>query len=439
MIASTAASQPPHFLKGAPGASEASQTVIAFDSHRTSTSVPFTLVDGRIFVNVRLNGEGPFAFLFDTGGNAVISAKVAERLHLSSGSTETGTGMGEKPVTAVDTTVREVQIGDLRLSNLAFHAIAMDDTPAVFGRQPVDGIIGFPILEQLIVEVDYQSKSLKMTLPSAYTPRKSGTTVHFTRARWVPLIDASLDGVLGKFGVDTGARLSLLLYGPFVKQNNLREKYHSAVSGVTGWGLGGPIRSQLARGQQFTIDNLTIRDPLVRLPLQTSGGTTASDTAGVIGSDILRQFNITFDYASQTITFEKNNHYGARSNFDRVGLWLGQDSAGFTVIDVISGSPADIAGIKVGDKILAVDGKPAATLELVEVREEFRNDPAGKKMQLKVQSGPQSERLSLPCANSSSNANAFHPNCRWHPAPRPTRKIQTRLSVILAPEAKRVR
>jgi hypothetical protein len=387
LVASIAVSQPQHFLQGSPSGSQNTQTVVAFDSQRTSTSVPFTLVDDRIFVNVKLNGEGPFAFLFDTGGNAVIGAKVAERLHLASGNTETGTGMGEKPVTAVDTTVREVQIGDLRLSNLAFHAIAMDDTPAVFGRQPVDGIIGFPILEQLIVEVDYQSKSLKMTLPSAYTPRKSGTTVHFTRARWVPLIDASLDGVPGKFGVDTGARLSLLLYGPFVKQNNLRAKYHPEVSGVTGWGLGGPIRSQLARGQQFVIDNLTIHDPLVRLPLQTSGGTTASDTAGVIGSDILRQFNITFDYGSQTITFEKNDHYGAPSNFDRVGLWLGQDSAGFTVVDVVSGSPADIAGIKVGDDILAIDGRSAATLDLVEVREEFRNDPAGKKMQLKVESG----------------------------------------------------
>jgi hypothetical protein len=395
LIASAGLSQSPYFLQGSPSGSQTNQTGIAFDSQRTSTSVPFTMVDGRIFVNVKLNAEGPFAFLFDTGGNAIISSKVAERLHLSAGSTETGTGMGEKPVTAVDTTVREVQIGDLRLSNLAFHSIAMDDTPAVFGRQALDGIIGFPILEQLIVEVDYHAKRLKLTLPSAYTPPQSAATVHFTRARWVPLIDASLDRVPGKFGVDTGARLSLLLYGPFVEQNKLREKYHPAVSGVTGWGLGGPIRSQLARGQQFVIDNLTIHDPLVRLPLQTSGGTTASDTAGVIGSDILRQFNITFDYRSQTIIFEKNSHYGERCNFDRVGVWLGQDDAGFTVVDIVSGSPADNAGIKAGDKILAIDGKSATTLDLVEVREEFRNDPAGRKLHLKVQSGTIVRELDL--------------------------------------------
>jgi hypothetical protein len=155
--------------------------------------------------------------------------------------------------------------------------------------------------------------------------------------------------------------------------------------------LGGPIRSQIARGKIFSVGNLEVHDPLVRLPLQTSGGLTASDTAGLIGPDILRQFNITFDYGRQSIMFQKNHHYGKRSTFDRVGVWLGQNdanaSAGFSVIDVVSGSPADGAGIKVGDKILAIDGTPAESLDLTEVRERFRSDPVGAKLRLQVQSG----------------------------------------------------
>ena len=365
----------------------ADDPIVQFDFGRTSTSLPFKLVDGRIFVNVKVNGEGPFAFLFDTGADADISSGLAERLHLSPGNTETGTGTGEKPVTAVDTTVRALQIGDLRLSNVAFHAISLDDAPAVFGKQPVDGIIGFPILEQLIVEVDYASNRLRLTLPSAYTPRRAGTTMHFERLRWVPLVDATLDGIRGKFGVDTGARLSLLLYGPFVDQNDLRTKYSSQVSGVTGWGLGGPIRSQIARARIFTLGNLEVRDPLVRLSLQKSGGLTTSDTSGLIGPDILSQFNITFDYGRQSITFQKNRHFGKRSTFDRVGVWLGQDSAGFRVIDVVAGSPADIAGIKSGDAVLAIDGKSTQSLDLTNVRERFRSDPVGSKLQLRVQSG----------------------------------------------------
>jgi hypothetical protein len=318
---------------------------------------------------------------------------VADQLRLSTDEMETGNGMGEKPVTAENAIMKELQIGELQMSNVAFRVISLDDSPAVFGRQPVDGIIELPILERLIVKIDYERKLLKLTLPSVDEPRNAGTTMHFERIRSVPLIDATLDGISGKFGVDTGARLSLLLYGPFVDKNDLRSEYHPEVSGITGCGLGGPIRSQIARRKLFAIGNLQIHDPIVRLSLQTSGGLTASDTAELIGPDILRQFNITFDYGRQSITFKKNRYFGKRCNFDRVGVWLSQDSAGFSVVDVVSGSPADGAGIRAGDRILAIDGKPAEALELTEVREDFRNYPVGRKVQLQVQSGTTSRIL----------------------------------------------
>jgi carboxyl-terminal processing protease len=54
---------------------------------------------------------------------------------------------------------------------------------------------------------------------------------------------------------------------------------------------------------------------------------------------------------------------------------------------LVSGSPADNAGIKAGDRILAIDGKPAESLDLAEVRERFRSDLAGRKLRLRVQSG----------------------------------------------------
>jgi C-terminal processing protease CtpA/Prc len=57
------------------------------------------------------------------------------------------------------------------------------------------------------------------------------------------------------------------------------------------------------------------------------------------------------------------------------------------MVDVVSGSPADNAGIKAGDKILAIDGKLTESLDLTEIRERFRSDPIGRKLRLRVQSG----------------------------------------------------
>ena len=45
-----------------------------------SFSVPFELVDNRIFVGVWLEGKGPFKFILDTGGYGGISVETAKRI-----------------------------------------------------------------------------------------------------------------------------------------------------------------------------------------------------------------------------------------------------------------------------------------------------------------------------------------------------------------------
>ena len=42
--------------------------------------------------------------------------------------------------------------------------------------------------------------------------------------------------------------------------------------------------------------------------------------------------------------------------FDRSGMWINAQDGGFKVIDVTNSGPADRAGLKKGDVIVAVDG-----------------------------------------------------------------------------------
>jgi C-terminal processing protease CtpA/Prc len=56
-------------------------------------------------------------------------------------------------------------------------------------------------------------------------------------------------------------------------------------------------------------------------------------------------------------------------------------------VDVIAGGPADEAGVKLGDMILAIDGKSAANLLLPELRATMRRWPIGRKVTLLLQSG----------------------------------------------------
>lgn len=131
-----------------------------------------------------------------------------------------------------------------------------------------------------------------------------------------------------------------------------------------------------------------MRDPVIRLSTQKTGLTTSSAMAGLIGPDVLSQFDVTFDYARTRIIFEKNINYGRRDSYDRAGIWMGQDKDGkhFAVVDVIAGGPGAAAGVKPGDEILAINGENTANLILPDARETIRREAVGGKLTLLLES-----------------------------------------------------
>jgi C-terminal processing protease CtpA/Prc len=122
---------------------------------------------------------------------------------------------------------------------------------------------------------------------------------------------------------------------------------------------------------------------------------TSQYVAGNVGAGVLKRFNITFDYARQQLIFERNANDELRDNFDRAGWWLNMSEGGFEVLDVVPGGPAAEAGLKVGDRILAVDGKPAAQVSLPDLRVRLRSDAPGSKVALRIGSGGTTREVTL--------------------------------------------
>jgi hypothetical protein len=349
-------------------------------------TLPFTLVDRRVFVDVTLNGRGPFHFILDSGATAVLSDSVAHQLGLDVKDEGEGSGVGAATQHFGSTKLASVSLGDLQMSDVAFNVLSLGDTPQVFGRQPVDGVLGAPVFEHMVVKHDYVHRTLTLTPPDVYRYAGSGIVVAFTRPRQIPVIEAKLDGMAGGFGIDTGARSALLLYGPFCEKNQLAAKYQARLEGVTGWGIGGPVRSLLARAHELDLGGVSVRDLVARLSTQKSGLTTSAEMAGLIGPDVLSQFDVTFDYSRSRIILEKNTSYGRRDAYDRAGVWMGMKDSSFTVVDMIAKGPADEAGVRTGDTILAIDGRSTRELDLPEVREQMRRRPVGDRVKLLLES-----------------------------------------------------
>ncbi len=354
--------------------------------------VAFELIDNRIFVNVTINGRGPFHMILDTGASLGVSPEVAQKAGLAAESTSITGGVGEKSVEAQNSHVRELSFGPVHLSNVECEIISTADSPNVFGKVAVDGYFGSEVFENYVVRHDYQKKELTFYDPKAYSYTGSGESFTFERPGNVPVISASFDGIAANFGVDTGARSALILYGPFVAGNHLVEKYQPKIQGVSGWGIGGPVRSYMIRSQTLKIGQFEFHGLIARLSLNKSGATANNNKAGLIGPDVLKQFTFICDYARSRLIFEKNSDSGRHDSYDRAGIWLSQKGDAFEVFDVIQGGPADQAGLRVGDLVLAVDGESTAQLALTGLRDHWETADPGTIVKLEVQDAAGAKR-----------------------------------------------
>ena len=364
------------------------------------TAVAFELVDNRIVIPVRVNGRGPRRFILDTGADAGVDSDALDALGVAAGAPTSIGGVGEQARAASVVTLRDVRVGDIRLAEVrAFASSFAADFEPVFGSYRIDGVIGEPLFARYVVEIDYGRCVVTFIDPRAYTPAADSSVIPLDFAGHLPLVRATLDGVDGVFGLDTGARTAIILYGPFVDRNGLRAKYAPEVEAITGWGIGGPVRSQVARVRTLTLGtatgDVTVRDLVARLSTQRAGLMATSSRAGLIGPDVLKQFVTTFDYGRRELILRRSAAYGVRDTYDRSGMWIAQRGRELVVLDVVANGPAAAAGLSVGDVVLAVDGVAADALVLPTVRHRMRVAPPGTRIRLQVASGGQRRETTL--------------------------------------------
>jgi Aspartyl protease/PDZ domain len=352
---------------------------------KTSTTVPFELVNSHIFVDAKLNGRA-VRLLCDTGGANVITPAVAKALGVKPEGALEGKGAGEESEDIALVKLDSVQIGDATVERQLFAVFDLARLEPAEGA-PLPGLVGYEIFKRFVVRIDYGRRLLTLTLPSAFQPDSRAAAIPFRFNEHTPQVDGSVDGVPGTFDIDTGSRASLDLLGPFVEKNGLVAHYKATLEGVTGWGVGGPTRSLLARSRSLKLGGIEVQDVVTMLSLQKKGAFSDVYVAGNVGAGVLRRFTVTFDYEHQRMYLEPTTADPGRDSYDRSGLWLNQGDGCFEVLDVIGGGPGSQAGIRTGDRILAVDGVAAPSLRLPELRLRLRSEPPGTRVRFRVRSG----------------------------------------------------
>ncbi len=323
--------------------------------------VPFRFENGQVLVDVTLDGRRVTDALFDTGGSLVVPPVVLAELGVRAQGGSKLTGGGEGSITVGSGSVESMALGGALVQHPGFVSFAWDP------EHPRRLIIGLELLQRYVVRLDFEARTMTLTRPARFRFDGQGSVLPFHFQDNQPEVTGSVDGVAGTFAVDTGDNGSLLLIAPFAHRYGFATRYHATIP------YGGTAVTEthglMARAGEIALDGadgrpvVRVSHPLTRISTQTAGFDANRYVSGNVGTGILRQFDVTFDYAGRRIILVKNRHFVDADHFSLSGLRTKRRASQLVVDTVYPSGPAERAGVRPGDVLLTIDGVSVPSLD----------------------------------------------------------------------------
>jgi len=341
---------------------------------------PFVF-DGRIKIPLRVNDSAPIDVALDTA----FPQKLLLIFHK-----ETGEELGLKYIPAVDgaNTTRLTE-GD----RIALPGVDLGKLPTgVINQSRADaplfslGVVGGAVFVPYVVEIDFEKRLITLYDPKTFAPEAGWEEVPLVIEQNMPILETSvrLDGgaeVPVRLIVETGWKHQLALA---VNEGKKIATPARALRFLTGTGLRGDVFADNGRVSELKIGTHVLKSIVTgfvtpdQIPIL---GITKTD--GPLGLSTLCRFNLVFDYSRGRMLIRPNRYYAGPSELNMAGLAVGKKVSGETVVQfVMEGSEAAKKGLKKGDVVMTVDGKPAGSYGFVELNRKFGRD--GKTVKLKV-------------------------------------------------------
>jgi hypothetical protein len=303
------------------------------------------LDEQRIIIEARLNGQGPFDFVIDTGAqlNGVRQA-VADRLALRK--------------------VRDVKLNDGKrfalysVDDLLLGGAVRQAGAALFGlpgnNLGGDGLVAAGMLTSFDSELDLEHQQWRVW-PTG-SPDRTGYTlldsslreptlqglsrtifaeVTFNNVKLKPLFDTGSPSMLG-LDHTIGKRLGLW--------NDTQPYAPIRLSGPAG---PGKSLARLVRGRTLQVGPAGYDAPLV--VVRPPDAQEAPDA--VVGLPLLRTLDLSIDRAQRAVWVRRNSLAPIVRPYGGSGIWVETVKGAVTVVDVGTGSPAARAGVRIGDVV----------------------------------------------------------------------------------------
>jgi hypothetical protein len=354
---------------------------------------------GLLFVRARVSGT-PFWFLLDTASPSIFGERQATLLGLPTEAASPPAGDSEKEPFLRALHNLTVELPGVRVTEPTVSSFDVTPLQTAIGHA-VDGVLGAPFFDRFAISIDVEAQVLELFEPKTSRQEKKGGAFQIVLEGGLPYVEATIRlpghrSLSGSFLIDAGADSAVLLYSPFVDKHGLLGASPRAAPDTRG--AEHENLEAVSRADSLRLAHLVLRQPLVTLSRSTRGRLADPRHAGLIGAEVLRRFQIVFDYSQRRMTLRPNSHFAEAFDYDASGLTLqaqGPDLSTFEVRRVLPGSPGADAGLQADDVLLALDGQPVKELTLPGVRQLFRR--SGKEYALSVFRKGQIVQVRLKC------------------------------------------
>lgn len=318
--------------------------------------IPFAGLDeGRIFVPVTVNGHPVTAILDSGAGTAVLDSSFA----VSAGLKQLGAVplSGENAIGAgALITGLEIGLGGATLKNAT---VTTTDLRSLGVVQPV--VMGEDIFRGAVVDLDFPGRRLALRDPAGFRPPAGAIAVSLVYDGADELVPLSIEGgPPAPFILDTGFPMALRISPHLAKAQDLLTGRPSVA--ISAGGIGGSAPGQIASVRGVSLGGVGFANVPVMFSNAWPSASYTDRVQGLLGVALLSRFRVIVDWpAGRLYLIPAPGAATAPFARDRLGLIWTADGAAMRITGVQPGSPAARAGLKTGETIDTINGKPAAS------------------------------------------------------------------------------
>lgn len=328
-------------------------------------------------VEVLVNGQGPFLFAIDTGGQgtARVDVSLAAKLKLQPvGQRQIGDGSGLNTRTADVVQLASIAFGGVQFRDV--QAVARDYN-AVPNMPRIDGILGFNLFSDYLLTLDYPAKRVRLAR-GELPPPDGAQIVSFENPNGIPVVVLVVGSHKINAHVDSGNMI-----GGFVLPVALAEKLtFAAPPRVAGRArtASNDIEIKEARLKEtIRLGRHEFTEPTIIFP-------ALSDDAN-IGGKVLREFALTFDQKNKRLRLERGAPAKTAEQTAAGNASEAKDYSGRYGERTISLEEASLYLQRAGGqklKLVSVSQDVFTLAEVPEARIKFVRDASGKITELHV-------------------------------------------------------